>query len=279
MCTFYAILMTVLSCIYTDSFSLKNLILPFLSLSHGTWFISCYFYLFLLSPMLNTVVDHCNKKKFVMLLVVFGVLTFYFGFLQRKSINANGYNIMQFMFLYFVGRFISLHTPNIISLKNRITYIAVYLLCSLAIVGFVELVVHLGLNKEWIRIWAYPYNSPLIVIAAVAFFLFFRTLTFQNRLINWSATSVLAVYLIHESIFVGGLLYPFVYQIGQQITGEWLLWIYLLVFAVAIVVGCILIDKVRMWLTNPIENCLNRINWSSYVDKLINGLVNFRTHR
>ncbi|MDR2835721.1 MAG: acyltransferase [Bacteroidales bacterium] len=275
MCVFYAVLFATYSYFFIDGFTIKKLFLSFFPFSYSSlWFIKTYFYLFLLSPILNKIIENCNKKELIVVLLLLGILTFYFGFLWRNSINMNGYNVMNFIFLYFIGRFIALHTSNVTSMKRRTICIGVYLLCTVVILVVIEMIVHLDMNRKWIWRCGYYYNNPLVICSAIAFFCFFRTLSFKIKAINWSATSVLAVYLIHENQCIRSNLYPYINELGQSIDNVGALWLYLLLIAVVILVGCILIDKVRILITNPIEKALNRIGLDNYTDKIINKLDN-----
>ena len=199
------------------------------------------------------------------------VITFYFGYLWSGEINSNGYNLMNFMFLYSIGRFIALHTSNVKTEKSKWISIVVYVLCSFAIVGIVEFLFHIGQQG---KIWKFGfyYNNPLVVISAIAFFLFFRNLKIQSKLINRAAVSVLAVYLIHENPIVSKYLYKYVVSLGEQISNNLVLGSALFLFAVCIFVVCILFDKVRMIITNPIEKMLNHIPCEKYFSKFIDHI-------
>jgi surface polysaccharide O-acyltransferase-like enzyme len=276
MCAFYGILFLIISTIYGDDINMKRIIYSFLPFSQsGLWFIRCYFYLILLSPMLNKIVDFCKKKEYVRLLLFWSILTFYCGFLWRGDVNNQGYNVMNFMFLYLIGRFIAIYTENVITTKRRTIYLCIYLLCS-AIIGILGIsIIRLNISCNWLFIYIYPYNSPLVIISSIAFVMFFRSIKIQNKRINWCAQSILAVYLIHENGFVGSKLYPYINKLGQHCANEYVLIIYFAFLAMLIMVVGILTDKIRQVVTNPIEKSINRINWDAYTQKSIDKLMIF----
>ena len=273
MCVFYLVLLNAFIFVQND-FSLefvekRGIVMPF---SHTKyWFIRSYFYLFLLSPFLNKITSNCNKREFIGLLFIGSIITFYFGYLWSGDINSNGYNFMNFIFLYFIGRFIALHTTNEKTEKNKWIAMFVVMLCSLLIIGIVEVLSHFGLQD---KIWKYGYyyNSPLVVISAVAFFLFFRNLKVQSKIINWAAVSVLAVYLVHDNRVVNQLLLEYVSSLSEQIGNNFVLGCVLFLFAVGVLFVCILFDKVRMIITNPIEKMLNRIPLENYFSKFADSI-------
>ena len=100
----------------------------------------------------------------------------------------------------------------------------------------------------------FQYNNPLLVLSSVALFLAFKQMAFQARFINWFAGSVLAVYLVHDHFFFRewfvrinqtyGILTP-------QTVGIALLIVVVLMF------GVVLLDKLRLLVTNPIVDFLS----------------------
>jgi len=48
-----------------------------------------------------------------------------------------------------------------------------------------------------------------------------------------------------------------------------------LFLALIIMVACILIDKLRMFITNPIERLILKINWDGYTNKLVTKIDNW----
>ena len=49
----------------------------------------------------------------------------------------------------------------------------------------------------------------------------------------------------------------------------------LLFLVLIIMVACILIDKLRMFITNPIERLILKINWDGYTNKLVTKIDNW----
>jgi surface polysaccharide O-acyltransferase-like enzyme len=272
-CFFYKMGLILFASFYSGLFSYKSIITAFFPFSHSElWFITVYVYLYLLSPLLNGFVNKINKKEFTIVLLCFGVLTFYFGFFWRGVINSNGYNIMNFMFLYLIGRFIALCTNDTGDWNKKSIYMAIYFICSFLIAGFVITMCKLNLNKSDIPI-GYQYNSPLVIISSIAFFLFFRTLRIKSKLINWLAGSVLAIYLIHQASAIRDHLYKYISEIGKQITNEFLLIGYLIILAIGIMIICILIDRVRIFVVEPIEKILGKINIEKNIDIIVDKII------
>jgi len=276
MCAFYSVLLTLFSFYEAGQFSIKEFLFSFLVFSNSKWwFIQCYVYLFILSPMLNwTVKSINNKASFIILLLVWSILTFYFGFFWAGNINPNGYNVMNFIFLYFIGRFVALHISSKNDIKTSCKYIGGYILSSLLVSTMYLTVYYLNLDEKWVWLKCYSYNNPFVILAAVSLFLAFRSFSFQSKSINWLASSALAIYLLHSNAVVSDHLWSFIAYLQEIITNGWLLSLSLVFLALAIMMACILIDKLRMIVTNPIERLILKINWDGYTNKLVKKLLN-----
>jgi hypothetical protein len=221
--------------------------------------------------MLNKVIDGLqnNKRAFLVLLLFYGAFVFYFGWWFSNLLHLRGYSVLSFIFLYLIGRFIFLHTATIGS-KRKYVYLFLYLLFSLA----TALIVKLMLITNHIVVKGFAYNSPFVIAATVSLFLFFRNLNFTNKTINWLASSALAVYLISDNLPISYKLYSYVNSLGITVDNGVLLALYLFGLAVAVVLVCLLIDKVRMLITNPIEKLLNKIPVEKYLGLGVSKLSN-----
>ncbi len=88
---------------------------------------------------------------------------------------------------------------------------------------------------------SFPYNSPLLIISSTLFFLIFTRINFTSKIVNTLATSVLAVYLLHENYCISKFLYPFVWSFWQDNIMSFIIFI---LMALAVVILCIMIDKI-----------------------------------
>lgn len=90
------------------------------------------------------------------------------------------------------------------------------------------------------------YLNPLAILSAFSLLLFFSNLQIKgNRLINWVASSVLAVYLIHANDVTLPLYAETVEKIYVHTSIPILS---IIAFIIIVFVSCILIDKVRVLL-------------------------------
>ena len=262
MCAFYSVIPTLFSFYEAGQFVWRDFFYSFLVFSHSKWwFIECYILLFFFAPMLNAI-KSVSKRRYIIILLLWSVITFYFGYLWKSSLNSTGYNTINFMFLYLIGQFIALYMPNL--KMYRIKLILLYIINSLIIAGIGIVILKVKIDLEWISLLSVPYNSPFVVLGAVLLFMIFRTFSFQSKSINWLASSALAIYLLHCNAVVREYLWPFIAHLQEIVNNGWLLSLYLVFLALTIMMACILIDKLRMFITNPVERLVLKINWDEY---------------
>lgn len=251
-CAFYSVGHYLLYALLNASFSVKMFIYAILPFSHnqGLWFVTCYIGLFFISPLLNAAVNYLNEKEmeWVNVLGGLGIITFYFGYLWRTELNHNGYNIINFIFLYMIGRYLKLKNAKKQKKYKSAYLLLVYIVCTLitALLGIFFLC-YKG-TSVFLFYWAWRYNSPLVIIGAVALFMFFNSFTIRKRWINYIAASTFPVYLIHENCFANEYLYDYVEGFSKM--NIVLLIICLFVLALIIFVGCIIIDFIRLFIFN-----------------------------
>lgn len=97
-----------------ESFTIKGFIYQFLPVSHTPyWFMYCYFQLMLISPLLNTAIEHFSDKLRLGVLYILGLITVYWGWLWSGAENPYGYSLFQFVFIYYTGKMIRLEIVRI----------------------------------------------------------------------------------------------------------------------------------------------------------------------
>lgn len=248
-CTFYSVIIYLIYAILKpEQYTLTDVGLSFAIFSHtDLWFIPAYFALYIISPIINNGLQNIDKKQYALLLIGLTFLNVYLGWFWKGNINPTGYNVMQLIYIYIIGRylrkFVSLHK------KHRMKFIYAYL------ISFVLIIISTFTCKSEM---AFAYNSPFVISASISFFLVFTTLDFHNKFINSIAANAFAVYLIHKMPPIWNTLKNFLYEITLNMdyftfTIYWIIFIYMIFFT------CIMIDKIRMLIMNPIVNRITTI--------------------
>lgn len=233
------------------SFSLTKDLGVFIPIfSKKYWFITTYFALYLLSPILNNFSSCLSQKKFKFVLYI-GFFLFYVwptvSFLLNTDqlVDDSGYGIVNFSYLYLLGRYIRLYSFDKIAKKY---YLLGYFLCSTLCFLF-QLLLSLVLGFEFTS-WQ-SYNSIFILCGSVCLFLYFSQQNIQITAINKLAKSCLAVYLIHT----GPGLWQTMWKKLEIKDFSGFEYIIVLIFVpVFIYLFCTLIDHIRIFLFKDFEN-------------------------
>lgn len=198
-CAFFALITALMKSFVADVQFNKGLIysilLPF---SHSDWwFIKCYVALFLISPILNKAAQYLNKKEFTTAIVLLTALNVYLGYYWHQH-NVDGYNLVQFIYIYLIGAYLHKFPLKILDRKNSMLLylLGAMLWCLCSVLSVKWRVPH------WIPFY---YNNPLVILASVGLFVLFTKIEIQSLAINTIASSVLAAYLIQD--VQGGLAY------------------------------------------------------------------------
>lgn len=182
------------------------------------WFINCYIIIYILSPYLNKVTENLSEKEFfkfiIKLLVLLSIIPM---ITQGRFIFNNGYNIINFTIMYYLGSFFKKYPlkDNYFFKKFSQKQIRIILICSLIGIIMTNLsFYYLGMKMTHVdsvileKIGTIftdsflTYSSPLVIIQTCFFCLFFESLTFKNKVINYIATFVFGIYLIHDNAFI-----------------------------------------------------------------------------
>ena len=200
-----------------------------------------------------------SKREFLYVLLALALINSFYGFFCKQVINKDGHNFMQLMYIYFIGRYLALHLN--VERQKLCKWTAIISICSVALYALVWL-----FNDNYLHfVKSYTFllrNNLWSVFNSIVIFLFFTTIRFESKSINWLAKGAFAVYLVHGSIWI------------RSAWGDNLAHIYaenhpaqawLIVSAIFVVYffGVLCLDHLRMVITNPVENKLNE--WCSIV--------------
>lgn len=224
-------------------------------LTNQYWFVTVYLALYIASPFLNIFIHALSKKQFQNLLILlFIILSLWptllpFGFSLDKT---NGFSIIHFIFLYIIAAYIRLYWNHEI---KKGYYLSAYILLTLMITASKFILTLMGFHA--LSGAFYEYNSVTVILSSIMLFMYFRSISIKNTFLNKGIISVSAltfgVYLIHEDIFLRGILYKNILHTDWYINTQY----YIpaaIITTLAIFILCILIDAIRKKLFTTIEN-------------------------
>lgn len=265
---FYALInIFVDTCVPLDILSNKSILYQLLfPLSNcDWWFIKVYVLLIFCSPLLNYIIDNLkSKRQWYKVLSIILILNFYFSFLHKSEyIAMDGADLMNFITLYFIGRYISIVGVNIKRSKIVVIILSIILLKTLLLA--------LGYYSDEIKSYLFlnSYNNPINVIYAAFVFLFFASLKFKSKLINSVGVSALAVYLLTDHIVIRSFFRNVFNEYFHYISNynQIIVFFILLMFAIILFILTIFIDKIRLLLFYPIDKIISKISGKYYLMK------------
>ena len=229
----------------------KDFLVFFPVFSNQYWFITAYIILYLIAPFLNKGCENLSRQSYLFLLGI-GFVLFYLWPSFTSLVNASyiigdsGYGIVNFVYLYFLGRYIKLHGSLTHSFKF---YFGLYLTSCLLL-----FLAHYSLSSLFGFTFTayYAHNTIFILIGAILLFCSFSKLKFQSSFINNLAKSCLAVYLIHYAPRFWHNFCNHVLSLNET-NGVMLLCLVLFV-PIGIYVICHFMEKTRHLLFNSLEN-------------------------
>ena len=235
--------------IFHQPFELKSLLsIVFPITKGGYWFITSYAVLYLLAPYINMALEKLTKQEYILLLATLGIIVWYGGGVWNTGIG-HGRGIMAFILSYSIGRYIRkfYNTET-----KKLSYWGAYFLVSALV--FACIVFLPGLLSKAVTYLSFGYNEMGLYVMSILFLLMFKNISIKSKVINWSATSVLGIYLCHGNPNISSLIvYPSYYDlIYTHINNEFMLLIAHILFAILVVVCCIFIDKCRQFIFNKV---------------------------
>ena len=253
---FFGVLCLGVECLVSGQCPPQAILSVFMLDAGDYWFVKVYIGLYLFAPVLNSFVEHASRRQFgQVLLAVFGFM-FLFGWLFKATTwIGEGYSLPWFMCLYLLARYMRVHRPWFTQFR-RSADLAIYL----GIVAFLTVAVfvlrHYNLGGV-----LYFYCCPFVVLGAIYLLLFFSKLPSSlgraGGVVNWLGISALSIYLTHSSSFIGKY---YDEAIRQWFYGEsrFTFIVYAALLIVAVFIGSILIDKVRLLLWQPAQRMMQR---------------------
>ncbi|MDE6542907.1 MAG: acyltransferase [Muribaculaceae bacterium] len=194
--------------------NIKGAISRMMIFSHPTyWFVNTYIYLTVFAPLINLMFEKMSKRFQIFFIVSLLFISCYLGFIWLNPLNPNGYNLIQFILMYSIGRFICYYPLRI----SKIASFILYLVPSVITGVFMFLLWQTGhLGRSWQMT---GYNNPLIMLAAIGLFMFFSKIRFKSNMINKWASSAFAIYMVQSSLLSNVLYYKLINWLHIEMGG------------------------------------------------------------
>lgn len=270
-----------------NTFNSIELLKTFLPISYNDyWFLTNYLILYLISPILNTVINNIDEKKFKRIIVLLLFIDSILPTLTNSSFfNVTlGYSLYHFIFLYFVGAFLRNYPIEDWYIfkkasKKALQLISLFIFFLMAFIN----IINQSASKELLNMHPIiaevgiifsnsfiAYNNPLVIIQTIAFFVFFSTLNLKNTFINYISTATIGIYLIHDNNNIRNVLYKFLGFNGNNYSV--IILVKILGCAILIFISCLIIELIRKFIFKLIYNTKiakkNREWYRNYIKSL-----------
>lgn len=186
------------------------------------WFIKLYIVLYCLSPFINKMIANLNSVSFRKLLIVMFTFCSVVMTLTNYELfnNAKGFSLVNFVLLYLIGAYIREYVINektkekVTGCNARRCYLIIFVICFLINYCIFRIGNHLtvydGVCKffgDRVTNFFIAYDNPLLIIGAVAYFMFFGFVNVKSRIINFISHFTLEIYIITETALFRPILY------------------------------------------------------------------------
>lgn len=196
------------------------------------WYLKTYLVLYLLAPYINIFINNISKNVYQKLLISISLLfSIWPSFLPSAPNKDDGYGIISFILLYFIGGYLKKYSINSKFYKNSIYIwiVSFFITFLFKIIG-------------WKTAW--NYNFIFNIIGSVFLFITFSKLEFQSKIINYIATFVFPIYIIHVNPFIKEFLYYTVLKCNEYYY-EIYLFVHMIISVFFVFTICILIEIIR----------------------------------
>lgn len=186
-------------------YSWRNALMPFLTGQY--WYLTAYFGLFFLTPLLNKAVLELSSRELGAFLAA--ALVFYSALPRLYSVHQatdpfkldSGYSVLWLAMLYVAGGFLSKYEiPEKISRHASIAGFCAMVLLTWGSKAAIELLAVRGIVTDWYSGVLVDYTSPTVLLAGVFLVLFFAKADYRPGVVKMVRTlspAALGVYIIH----------------------------------------------------------------------------------
>lgn len=224
------------------------------------WYLQIYVLLYLISPILNRAINNINKKQFQKyLLTLFFIISILPTITMQEGFNNSyGYSLGNFILLYFIGAYLRLYSIDIKIISHNLKQILLVL--CFCILGFVSLTCHYfsmyiqdfnSVTNYISQILGnmYCYDSPLVILQTILYFLFFRNLRIKhNKIINKISATTLGIYLIHTNRLIISYVYKY-FGFTSYMKSSIRILIFFVINSIALFMLCSIIESIRISIT------------------------------
>ncbi len=221
----------------------------------SNWYVTVYFVVLLISPVLNLIVKYLDmniyKRMLVIVFILFSVVPSCFFWIDQFDLH-DGYSILWYCYLYLVAAYIKKYG---IRLRNGVLYLMMASILLLPISKFaVNYIVSMTKNSMLVSAESalYCYNAFPVFLSSLAIFVMvtnkdggFKKNRIDSVILYFGKTSF-AVFYIHSFVLIRDKLW--VFMGSEQYIDSVFQVIHGIICAVIVYLVCSLIETIRLLL-------------------------------
>lgn len=221
--------------------NIKTLLATFFPISMNCyWFITVYFFLYLISPFLNVLIRNISKINYFYLLFIGFLYLFVFATFFSNATAGSGNTLITGIYLYLLGAAIrKYHLQEYMRDKKKILLIGIIVLLFIMILSiyFMDVLsssrLHFGKFIDG--------DSPFQLIFSSCIFLLFLNLKLKsNKYINKLAKTTLFIYMLHTNYLLKDFIFDYIFRLQRFQNTPWIIMHIILAACIIYIVTTIL---------------------------------------
>lgn len=247
-CLYFSIgLFTICFALGLQTFDIKTL--ENLILLRQYWFVISYLGLFILSPLLNSFIEHSSEKVIRYFLMAFFIFQTIYTKDNAASFINQGYSTFSFIGIYIFANYSRKY------LFNRLNFNIIKIIVALSILSnFVMGLIGSISNQSIFTSFLLNYCNPVTIVGAIFIVMLFAKFNIKfNPTINFISSSSFAVYLFHSFPLIFNYYLDFIRNIWLQYHGI-ICFLMIVIFMIGVYTISIFLDQLRKFIWNLISN-------------------------
>lgn len=254
MVEFYSVLFAVCHVLTGGSMTIKELksvILPLISEEY--WFITSYFLLMLISPVINRGFLQLSKEEFSKFLCIIILAWTVIPIIFLVSFQGN--SVIQFFVIYSIGGYLRLYGFKFTERWSFTKCLVVGILGYVCLFLSCVIIDYVGIYVEMVRPYSQHFfrtNSIFMIVIAVIIFSGFEKLNLCCAHINNFARLTLGIYLIHDNRYIRPLLWEKLFHNSSLYHTSYLI-LYSVLEIFSVLICCGIIEYLRRYIVKRVK--------------------------
>ena len=254
---FFSVLIFLFFCAIDYNTAIRALSYSLFPFTHSAyWFVSSWLLMLFFSPLLNAVFNACSPqtiKKYLLGGAIIWVI------LPTFNLGIGYSNLIYFMYLYLLGGAIKAEYISFSKLNDGLKRIFILVSCGILTLLISNVIFSIFLFPGKI-FWSslekiFVLNSFYTFFLSIWIFHIFKKLNIKSDNINWIASSMFGVYLIHDNQLVRPYLWHTLLQMDYAMNSPYfVVWVFIV--SICIFCLCIVLDKILSLFYTPLIKCI-----------------------